>query len=131
MNRRAADDRPGLPGGPAVQVEVTVIGGPPGPTPRQRLAGVWARRAARPIAFVAVLAATIAGFGAIASPAGRQGTAPARAIGPASAVVYPLRCVSEAIALHDPRFARAAFERTIPSCPPHNGESLDHDARPQ
>jgi hypothetical protein len=86
-----------------------------------------ARTKAWPIAFVAVLAAATAVFVATASPAGRstQGSAPA------AAYPYPLRCVSEAIALHDPRFARAAFERTIPSCPPHNGEPLDHDARPQ
>jgi hypothetical protein len=127
MNRRAADDRPGPPEGPAVQVEVIVIGGPVGPTARERLAGMCARSNARLIAFVAVLAAAIAVFGATASPTGRSTRAPA----PAAVYAYPLRCVSEAIALHDPRFARAAFERTIPSCPPRNGEPLDHDARPQ
>jgi hypothetical protein len=127
MNRRAADDRPGPREGPAVQLQVTVLRVAAGPTARERLAGLCARSRGWPIAFVVVLAAAVAVFVATASPAGRS----TRARAPAAAYAYPLRCVSEAIALHDPRFARAAFERTIPSCPPHGGEWLDHDARPQ
>ena len=110
-----------------MQLQVTVLRVPAGPTARERLAGVCARPKAWPIACLVVVAAAIAVLVTTGSPAGRSTRGPA----PAAAFAYPLRCVSEAIALHDPRFARAAFERTIPACPPRNGEPLDHDARPQ
>jgi hypothetical protein len=101
---------------------VTVLRGPAGP-----LAAIGAGPVAWPIGFFVALAVAITVFVATASPAARRTTAP----GPAAAYAYPIRCVSEAIALHDPRFASAAFDRTIPSCPPRNGIWLDHDAPPQ
>jgi hypothetical protein len=70
-----------------------------------------------------VLAATIAAVVLAVGP--RDGDhprasprdAPARAPGPAgvaAAYGYPLRCLSVAIALHDPRFARADFDHAVP-----------------
>jgi hypothetical protein len=50
--------------------------------------------------------------------------AAARAPGPrgvAAAYGYPLRCLSVAIALHDPRFARADFDHAVP-CGRYTGE---------
>ena len=47
----------------------------------------------------------------------RDARARARAPGPAgvaAAYGYPLRCLSVAIALHDPRFARADFDHAVP-----------------
>ena len=41
------------------------------------------------------------------------GLAPYASVGGAAAGRYPLRCLSVAIALHDPRFARSAFDRAI------------------
>jgi hypothetical protein len=82
-----------------------VLAGPRGPTPRERIAEL--RHNLRAATLIALAAVAVAGFAAVAGLGAGGGTAH-RAGAPA-----PLRCLSLAIVLHDPRFARAAFDRTI------------------
>jgi hypothetical protein len=93
-------------------VRVTVTAGP-GRTARPPH---WHRT----IGFAGALAAAIA-IVVVVFTAGHSRTAPrnarTRAPGPAgvaAAYGYPLRCLSVAIALHDPRFARADFDHIVP-----------------
>lgn len=96
-----------------MQVRVTVIAHPPrsGRPPRTTI-GFGGALAAT---IVAVLLAT----GSLGGDHSRVGPRDARArapgpIGVAAAYGYPLRCLSVAIALHDPRFARADFDHAVP-----------------
>ena len=102
-------------GDPPANVRVTVVAGP-GRTwrpPRRRVTiGVGSALAATT---AAVLLATAPWGGGHA----RMGLQDVRArapgpVGVAAAYGYPLRCLSVAIALHDPRFARADFDHIVP-----------------
>jgi hypothetical protein len=64
-------------------------------------------------ATASVIAAVTTGGGG-GRAVGEAGGARQRGPALAAAYGYPLRCVSVAIALHDPRFARPDFDRTLP-----------------
>lgn len=84
---------------------VTVSAAPP---KRRRAIAIWGVLAA---VIVTVLLATELPGGDHSRDALRRAPGPA---GVAAAYGYPLRCLSVAIALHDPRFARADFDRAVP-----------------
>jgi hypothetical protein len=93
-----------LPGEPPSQVQVTIARHPGGLTARSWLgAARWLGRS-RIVAPLGVMVAVAAGtIGA------------ARVIdGTRAATGFPVRCVSLTIALHDPRFLRADFDRALP-----------------
>lgn len=84
----------------------------------------------RTLAVAGALAATIVAVLLATAPWGgdhpRVSARDARARAPGAAGVaaaygYPLRCLSVAIALHDPRFARADFDHAVP-CGRYTGE---------
>lgn len=92
------------------------------PTAWQRIGSLSALRSV-PLALAVVLGAAATATVVIAlaltsgGGGGSRGVSAARKPGPpgvAAAYGYPLRCLSVAIALHDPRFARADFDRTLP-----------------
>jgi hypothetical protein len=71
----------------------------------------WRRTIAVASALLAAISAVLLVVG------GRPRDAPVRApgaAGVAAAYGYPLKCLSVAIALHDPRFARADFDHAVP-----------------
>jgi hypothetical protein len=98
-------------------VRVTVTAGPGRPArgPHRRRAIGLAGALAATIAAVVLAVAPWHGDHPPANP--RDARARARAPGPAgvaAAYGYPLKCLSVAIALHDPRFARADFDHAVP-----------------
>ncbi len=122
-SHRVSDDRTRWLGEPpaAVRVKVTVLGGPRGPSIRERVADIHASmRAAALIGLVVVIAAIVA-FLVTGPLAGRNETsrheraqlpgitAPrvARANGP------PLACTAGATASHDLSSAVQAFDRAV------------------
>jgi hypothetical protein len=107
-------------GDPAAEVQVTVVPGPRGRTIRKRFAD--ARHLPKAGAIRGLAVAALAGFAAIAlvgthSRIADRARTEFRA--PAQARVAPayrdpvFRCLSVAIALHDPRFTHAEFDRAI------------------
>jgi hypothetical protein len=118
MSEPGVEGHWGLTGEPPVDVEVTVLSPPPGPTARKRIGLSKAPRRARFVfAGVVGAAAVLAALSLIGSDGGpiREASA-ARQRGPAgvaAAYGYPLRCLSVTIPLHDPRFARADFDRAL------------------
>jgi hypothetical protein len=114
-----ADRRLG--GASTANVQITVIAGPRGPTLSQRIAGVRWRFRALVIATLVGVAIVIAAVAGITLTGGRTGPArgerrqvsspsPVRVV----AGAIPLGCVSIGVALHDPRFGRASFDRRFP-----------------
>ena len=111
----------GLTGEPPVDVEVTVLSPPRGPTARERIGSVKASRRVHFVLAVVLGAAAMAAVFAALSLTGGGGSAvreasAARQPGPAgvaAAYGYPLRCLSVTIPLYDPRFARADFDRAL------------------
>ncbi|HUA03289.1 MAG TPA: hypothetical protein VMB27_05245 [Solirubrobacteraceae bacterium] len=99
----ADSDRRGLGGDPPGEVRVTVVPGPRDTAVRSRIATL-----------MAVLAVAIGVF--VGTNSLSQRVSVVRPSLPAVhlASPYPVTCVSVAIALHDPRFARASFDRTLP-----------------
>jgi hypothetical protein len=102
--RPPAKDRGSLPGEPPSQVQVTILTHPGGLT-----AGSWLRVArcvgrSRVVGSLAAIATVAAGTIGAAKLIDGTGAAPG----------FPVRCVSVTIALHDPRFLRAAFDRALP-----------------
>ena len=66
------------------------------------------------LAVVAVAIGSVVGAGSPSGASQPAGAVQSRALGVAPGARYPLTCDGMAIALHDPRFARASFDRTIP-----------------
>ena len=107
----------GLTGEPPVDIAVTVLSPPPRPTARERIGSIKAPRralvglgAAATAAVLAALSLTGGGGGPIREASAARQRGPA---GVAAAYGYPLRCLSVTIPLHDPRFARADFDRAL------------------
>jgi hypothetical protein len=102
-------------------VQITVI---PGPRVARRPSGMPIRPrviAAVAVSLVAVLAAALLLGTSLIGGHARTGVSdgpvqvPLRGThGVAAAYAYPLRCLSVSIALHDPRFVRADFDRLLP-----------------
>jgi hypothetical protein len=103
-----ADDQRGLVGQQPSRVSVTVLKQPSGLTPKgfifavRRHAGPAAMLLLALAAVVSIAVATLTGHGTVSPPAQTR-----------AASGFPLHCVSVAIALHDPRFIRADFDRTL------------------
>jgi hypothetical protein len=122
---RESDTDRGSPASRPARVQVTVIPGPRGPTVSERLAVLRPGLNARTIACLVAVAVGAAAFLAIDLTGGQSGpvkspreqSSPAvgaATVAPAAAAsTYPLVCVSLTIALHDARFTRANFDRTI------------------
>jgi hypothetical protein len=146
MAQATPDDHRRSAGELGARVDITVIAGPRGPTPRERLGAVPHHSA-----IACLLAATIAAAALVASGqlTARQQTAAfppttfrpspvppdmvlhptyLRAIGPPAAgppvSTYPVRCVSLLIALHDPRVLNAVFDRSVPCGRPRGPNTL-------
>ena len=112
----------GLVGEPPVEVEVTVLTAPRRPTVWERVGHIPALRIFRVVLAVVIGAAATASV-VVALTTGGPGqrtileassARQPRDVGAAAADGYPLRCLSVAIALHDPRFARSDFDRRLP-----------------
>jgi hypothetical protein len=145
MAKPAADDRSSLLGEPPAEVQITIIPGPRGRTLREQLAharvlkwlaGVRVPLGRRVIG-AGVIAAAVVGALVLALALGGRGRAVSHAsarsrggsVAVAPAAQYPVRCLSVAIALHDPRFARAGFDQTVP-CGRHHGHVVASRSRP-
>ncbi|MBV8217398.1 MAG: hypothetical protein JO325_02960 [Solirubrobacterales bacterium] len=93
---------------------MTVVAEPRDTAMRRRVIGrlAWLSVAVASVAGVAT--ASVVGVDSLSG--GRQPGPAIRshASGAAPGSRYPLTCVSVAIALHDPRFMHASFDRTIP-----------------
>lgn len=130
MAKPAEDDRSGLLDDPPADVQITIVPGPRGPTLREWIADM---RVAERLPHIQLphgagkrigpaVAAAAAGALVAAFSAGGGAQAPGhlrlRASGSVVGVVpiygYPLGCLSVAIPLHDPRFARAEFDHALP-----------------
>ena len=125
-NSGANGDR-GLLGEPPSGVRVTVLAGPRGPTLRHRIAAGHPDLRARTITAVVAVVVAIAIAASAATtfmgvggrigrdePRSRLRPAGVVRVVAASIAAYPIGCLSVAIALHDPRFTRASFDRTLP-----------------
>jgi hypothetical protein len=148
MARAWPDDDRRPVGDLGARVDITVVRGPQGPPPWERIAPARNRRAIACLAAAAVVAtALVVGV----SVSGRGGgtrrlpttvlpntvlrltylrpTGPdavrtvARAPAP-SASAYPLRCLSLLIAMHDPSLMNAAFDRNLPCGRPRGPYTL-------
>jgi hypothetical protein len=104
-----------LTGDPPANVRVTVIAGPgrTGRPPHWRRTIGFAGALATTIATVLLAIGSFGGDRSHAVPRNARARAPGP-VGVAAAYGYPLRCLSVAIALHDPRFARADFDHAVP-----------------
>lgn len=122
MATHRTDDHQGHLEDPPEVLQVTVISDGDGWQLRGLVAALSGRLSGRGIvALVLGVALAIGGILAATSHGGareRAAVAPGRGtVAPAgirSAYGYPVRCLSLAIVLHDPRFARAGFDRTRP-----------------
>ena len=140
MARVWPDDHRRPVGDLGARVDVTVVPGPRGPAPRERLALILHRRAIVGLAAATVAAgALVAGISmtggggatillpttvlpnTVLYPTYLRATGPAKAP-PASA--YPLRCLSLLIALHDPSLMNAAFDQNLPCGHPRGPYTL-------
>lgn len=146
MARATPDDHRRPAGELGARVDITVIPGPRGPSPRERVARVPHRRAIGGLLAATVAATALVASAALTAPDQATTLLPTtvvpaplppntvlhptylRAIGPPTAVraapTYPLRCVSLQIALHDPRFLNAAFDRSVPCGRPRGPNTL-------
>lgn len=121
MPEPQADDPRRLLGDPPTDVQVTVVPGPRQFTVRTCLARIPAP-GARLVIAIMVLGTAIAALAAHTLLGGQRESARSadsqtRAAGPAgvaAAYGYPLSCLAVTIAPHDPRYARADYNRAVP-----------------
>ena len=126
---RPDDHRRGV-GEFGARVDITIIPGPRGPTPGQRLTSMRRRSAVGWLAAAALAGGALVAGASLTSRGGASSRLPTTvlpntvlyptylrgtgrfAVRPPSG--YPVRCLSLPIALHDPRFTNAAFDRNVP-----------------
>ncbi|MGO9892420.1 MAG: hypothetical protein ACLP0L_31615 [Solirubrobacteraceae bacterium] len=126
-------------------MDITVVPGPRGPAPSERLARVRHRRAIGCLAAATVAAGALVAGVSVTGGGGAKRLLPTTvlpntvlhptylrdaapvAARPASArpaAAYPLRCLSLLIALHDPSLMNAAFDQNLPCGDPHGPYTL-------
>jgi hypothetical protein len=127
------------------RVDITVVPGPPGPALRERIALVRHGRAIRWVVAATVAAGALVAGISLTGGSGATRLLPTtvlpttvlpntvlyptylRATGPIAAPpssAYSVRCLSLLIALHDPRLAKAAFDRNVPCGHPRGPYTL-------
>lgn len=135
MARAASDDHWRPVGDLGARVDITVIPGPRGATPRERITPVRNRRAIACLAAATVAAGALVAAVSLSGHGGATKLLPSkllpttvlpntvlyptylRATGPAAAPpasASPLRCLRLLIALHDPSLMNAAFDWNLP-----------------
>ena len=150
MARVWPDDHRRPVGDLGARVDVTVVPGPRGPAPRERLALILHRRAIVGLAAATVAAGALVAGVSMTGGGGATRLLPTtvlpntvlyptylRATGPTAvrhrgarpntrvpASAYPLRCLSLLIALHDPSLMNAAFDQNLPCGHPRGPYTL-------